>query len=358
MARPSAKSTSVASRPPCAAPERLRWWDSMRSPRTSPSARTGPTCARNGPGSGTGSKGMARAYPRRASGTRALLLRVVERERHDGRRDPLLVAVELADLDLRADLGVLRRHPAQGDVLAQRRAARSRRDDADLRAPARLVDAVAVAGGLVAGELEAHEPALRVLAALDQRLLADEVLRRVEREGEADAGLERVDLVVELVAGEDQPRLDAEHVERVEAERHEPVRRARLHDRVPHGRPVARRSPPLVPRRAAVAGRADDDRDAVVAADPPDEEAEPLELLELRLGRRRPDDLLEDVAAARPLDGHVVQLVGRRLDEDALQPEPLGERLEVDAVVRVAADEAEVVVGDAEDRRVVDHAAG
>src|SRR3954447_17894358 len=115
---------------------------------TSPSASTGPTCSRNGPGSGTGSKGMARAYPRRAdSRTRALLLRVVERERHDRRRDPLLVAVELADLDLRADLGVLRRHPAQRDVLAQDRAPRAGRDDADLRAPARLVDAVAVAGG-------------------------------------------------------------------------------------------------------------------------------------------------------------------------------------------------------------------
>src|SRR3954465_11283485 len=142
----------------------------------SPSASTGPTCSRNGPGSGTGSKGMARAYPPRAAPrTRGLLLRGVERERHDRRRDPLLVAVELADLDLGADLGVLRRHPAQGDVLAQDRASRARGDDADLRAAGRLVDAVAGAGGLVAGELEADEPALRVLAALDQRLLADEV---------------------------------------------------------------------------------------------------------------------------------------------------------------------------------------
>src|SRR4051812_35358165 len=107
MARPSAKSTSVASRPPCAAPERLRWWDSMRRPRTSPSARTGPTCARNGPGSGTGSKGMARSSRPARSGTRALLLGVVERHAHDRGRDALLVAVELADLDLGAGLGVL-----------------------------------------------------------------------------------------------------------------------------------------------------------------------------------------------------------------------------------------------------------
>ena len=67
-----------------------------------------------------------RAARRRTSdprlGPRALLLRVVEREPHDGRRDPLLVPVELADLDLRAGLGVLDGHAAQRDVLAQRRA--------------------------------------------------------------------------------------------------------------------------------------------------------------------------------------------------------------------------------------------
>src|SRR3954453_6212574 len=308
---------------------------------TSPSASTGPTCSRNGPGSGTGSKGRARAYPRRAdSRTRALLLRVVERERHDRRRDPLLVAVELADLDLGPDLGELGRHPAESDVLAQRRAARAGRDDADLRPPARLVHAVAVARGLGAGELEPDERALRGGLALDERLLADEVLVDVECHREADAGLERVDLVVELVAGEDEARLDAQHVERVEPERHDPVRRAGLHDRVPDGGPVVGVAPDLVAELAAVARARDDERDPVVAADPADEEAEPLELLELRLRRRGPDDLLEDVAAARALDGDVVQLVGRRLDEDPLEAEPLGGRLGVDAGGRVAAGRA------------------
>ena len=52
-----------------------------------------------------------------------------------------------------------------------------------------------------------------------------------------------------------------------------------------------------------------------------------------------------------------MQLVGRRLDPHA-QAALVGDLLEVHAGVRVAADEAEVVVGDAEDRRVVDHAAG
>ena len=101
------------------------------------------------------------------------------------------------------------------DRLAQRRAARPAGHDA--HAPAADVDLVAVAGGLVALELQPDEPALRVLLALEQRLAADEVLVAGQRDGEADAGLERVDLIVELVAGEDQPGLDPQDVERLEA---------------------------------------------------------------------------------------------------------------------------------------------
>ena len=134
---------------------------------------------------------------------------------------------------------------------------------------------------------------------------------------EADPGLERVDLVVELVAREDQAGLDAQHVERVEAERDQALRRARRHDRVPDRLAVVGVAEDLVAELAAVAGARDDDRDAVVGPDPADEEAEPLELLELRLGRRRPDELLEDLAAQRALDGDVVQLVRRRLDPHA-----------------------------------------
>ena len=214
-----------------------------------------------------------------------------------------------------------------------------------------------MAGGLVAREVQADQRALRVRLALDERVLADEVLVDVECHGEADAGLERVDLVVELVAGEDQARLDAEHVKRVEPERDQALRRARRHHRVPHGLAVVGVAEDLVAELAAVAGARDDERDAVVGADPADEEAEPLELLELRLGRGRPDELLQDLAAQRPLDRDVVQLVGRRLDPHA-QAALVGDLLEVHARVRVAADEAEVVVGHAEDRRVVDHAAG
>ena len=63
--------------------------------------------------------------------------------------------------------------------------------------------------------------------ALDERRLAEEVVLRVEVDREADAGLEGVDLVVELVAREDQPGLDAQHVQRVEAQRREPARARR-----------------------------------------------------------------------------------------------------------------------------------
>ena len=67
--------------------------------------------------------------------------------------------------------------------------------------------------------------------------------------------------------------------------------------------------------------------------------------------------LLHDRAALGALDGEVVQLIGRGLDV-RLEAEALGEVLQPDAVVGVAADEAEVVVAQAEDGGVVDHAAG
>ena len=73
------------------------------------------------------------------------------------------MAVELADLDLRADLGILGRHAAERDVVLQQRRARAAGDHADLAAPD--VDAVAVRRGLVAFELETDERPARVLVA-------------------------------------------------------------------------------------------------------------------------------------------------------------------------------------------------
>src|SRR3954447_12371365 len=175
---------------------------------------------------------MPRPAPtrKRRSRTGAQLLGVVERRSNDDRRDPLLMAVELAHLDGRADLGALDGDPAESDVLPQDRRARAARDHTDLGAPD--VHAIAVPRGLVALELEPDERALGMRAPLEQSITADEVVLLVGGDGEADAGLEGIDLVVELVAREDQTRLDPQHVERVEPEWRDPVRGPRVHDRV------------------------------------------------------------------------------------------------------------------------------
>ena len=168
------------------------------------------------------------------------------------------------------------------------------------------------AGGLVPFQLEADEHPLRMLTPLRERLLADEVVLLVGGDGEADPRLERVDLVVELVAGEDQPGLDPDHVERLEPERRQPVRLARLQHRVPERRRILGMAEELVAELARVARARRDQRQPLRPAEPRDREAEPLELRERRLRRRRPDQRRQQVAARRALHGDVVQLVRRR----------------------------------------------
>ena len=150
------------------------------------------------------------------SGAGPLLVRVVEREPHDLGRDALLVAVDLADLDLGADRGVLTSMrqsamflPSIGERLPLVTTPTWERPD---------VDAVAVPA--VSLPSSSRPTSWRCGAALRftsaSRPTKSSSLR-LERHGEADAGLEGIDLVVELVAGEDQPGLDPQHVERVEA---------------------------------------------------------------------------------------------------------------------------------------------
>ena len=81
---------------------------------------------------------------------------------------------------------------------------------------------------------------------LYERLLPDEVVLLVRRDGEPDPRLERVDLVVELVAREDEPRLDPEHVERIEPQRREAVRLTGCQHRVPQRAGVLRVTEELV----------------------------------------------------------------------------------------------------------------
>src|SRR5205823_1116421 len=94
---------------------------------------------------GRTNRDLGRSRP--ALRARARLVRVVEGDPDDGRRNPLLLSVELSDFDLGPELAVPSRHTAEGDVLLEDRAARPARDDAHLLAP--LVDAVAVPGRLV-----------------------------------------------------------------------------------------------------------------------------------------------------------------------------------------------------------------
>ena len=216
-------------------------------------------------------------------------------------------------------------------------------DDADPLAAD--VDAVAVAGAPPARPARGRRAALRVRPALLSAARPTKSSSVLERDGEADPGLERVDLVVELVAGEDQARLDPQRVERLEAER--------LRSRAPRPPPTPRPRRPgrrrggTRPRsRARPCSRCARRRSGSPSWAPmrPDEEAEPAQLLERGWRRRRPDDLAQDLAPPRALHGEVVELVGRGLHPRP-QPQALGLLAQPDAVVGVAADEAEVVLG-------------
>src|SRR5262245_5778679 len=117
--------------------------------------------------SGAGASGAG------ASGAGAGLVRVIEGEPDHDRRDSLAVPVQLADLNLGADLGVLDSHPAERDVLAQDRRPGAAGDHSDLRAA--HVHAVPVTGRLVSGQLEPDQGPLRRSLAPLQRLPAYEV---------------------------------------------------------------------------------------------------------------------------------------------------------------------------------------
>jgi hypothetical protein len=91
-------------------------------------------------------------------------------------------------------------------------------------------------------------------------------------------------------------------------------------------------------------------------ADAADRETEPFELADRRLARRRPDDLFEDVAALRALQGDIVHLVGGGA-HPGLEALLLRLLAQPDAAIVIAADPAEVLVAEAKQRAVVDHAA-
>src|SRR5262249_15801050 len=180
-------------------------------------------------------------------------------------------------------------------------------DRADLRAAD--MNAIALARDLVAVELEPDQPVARMLLAPQDSLAADELLIALERHGEADAGLEGIGLIAELSTGEDEPRLDPEHVQRLQPQGHEPHGRTRLEDRVPDSDRVLGMAEDLVAELTRIARARDDDREAVVIADSPDGEVEPLDLGQAGPRRRRPHDPLQQFAALGTLDRDVAQLI-------------------------------------------------
>src|SRR5690606_37379214 len=103
-------------------------------------------------------------------------VRVVEREAHHPGRDALLMAVELADLDLRAEGGAAHVHPAERDVRLQDRRAGAAGHHAHLATAAGRMDAIPVAGRLVPLELEPDQDPLRRSLAAKHGLPADELL--------------------------------------------------------------------------------------------------------------------------------------------------------------------------------------
>ncbi len=96
------------------------------------------------------------------------------RQRHHDRRQALLLAVELADLNLRADGGMGDVDASERNRLAEDRRARGAGDNADLGAA--NMDAIAVADRVVRLYVETDHQVARMLLAAQERLAADKIV--------------------------------------------------------------------------------------------------------------------------------------------------------------------------------------
>ena len=146
---------------------------------------------------------------------------------------------------------------------------------------------------------------------------------------------------VEIGVEEQQPRLDAEHVQGGEPERQDAVALHRVPQRVPDVQRVRRVDPDLVAEVAAVAGPADGHPRP---ADLPLRHAEVRDLLHLR------DESLEQVARARALEGERPDVVAHLLDRDVVAADAV---LEI-GEVRLGAREEVLVLGGVQDDPVLD----
>ena len=167
-----------------------------------------------------------------------------------------------------------------------------------------------MAHGLGAGDVQPHQLVRRVVFAPLQRGAADEIVGfALERNREADTGFKRIGLVRKLITRKNQPGFNAHQVQCVQPHRQQSMRLPGGHDRIEHGAGVARVAPDLVAQLAGVTGARDHDGRAIGVAQAAHSKAEPLQLGQRGLVRRRPDDGREQGAAGRALHCDVVQLI-------------------------------------------------
>ena len=206
-------------------------------------------------------------------------------------------------------------------------------------------------------DLQPDKAAAWVVLAADQRVTANEIIGfGFQGHRETDAGLERIGLVGKVIAGKDQPGLDAHHVQRGQAHRQQTKLGPRRRHRVINRLGILGMTENLIPQLAGIAGARHHQRRTTRPAQPRHGKAEPAQFRHRRLHGCGPDDPLQNLAAVRPLHRDVVQLVGRGPHQH-LQPQLFHLIAQPDPAVIIAADPAEIVLPQPVQRAVVDHPA-
>ena len=266
-----------------------------------------------------------------------------------------MLPVQLPDFNGRPRIAVRGFHPRQRNHLAQYRRLHRGSNLAHLRPPDAHTRAASRHNA--ADNIQPDQLAPRMRAPLFQHPPPDKiVLRAFERDRKTDARFKRVGLVAKLSAGKNQPRLNPQHIQRRQPQRRQPMRLARLPHRAKNVFRVFRVAKNLVPQFAGIPGAADHASGAVKPAQARDGKPKPPKFVHRRLLRRRPKNLAQNIARARPLHSDVAQLRGRiahprvQIFFMRLLPQP-------QPAVVVAADPAKIVVAQPKNRPVVNHPA-
>jgi len=216
-------------------------------------------------------------------------------------RDAFLLAIKFANLNAGARRTVLDGHSAQGDIFLQNGRANSAGDGPSLIAP--YVDTIAIGCSFLPGQFQANQNPLRVGLAFYQCLLADKVIvLGFQWYREWDPCFIRISLIAEFVTSKDEPRFNAQHVQRFQAEWNDVERFSGLPDGVPDTGPVIGMAKHFIAKFPGVACARNNDRYAIGVANSGDGKAKPAKLFHGRLVRPGPDDLAKQCAAFRSLD--------------------------------------------------------